>query len=79
MGEIIRTAEEELRRTQGVPRQITGRSEKVQWLAKRADYSGDFDTCVKLICNMTLSDLSFENWPRQYCYFIWLRHEAKEK
>ncbi len=44
LAQIIATSEAELRRTQGSPRQITGRSELVDWLAKRADFKGEFDT-----------------------------------
>lgn len=41
---LLSVAEEEIRKKQGPPRQITGRSEVMEFVAKRADYKGDFTT-----------------------------------
>ncbi len=43
---VIAVGEAELRRTQGIPRQVTGRTDTVEFVAKRGAFKGDFETFV---------------------------------
>ena len=44
LNKVARIAEEQIRRTQGEPRQIAARTDTIDFLAKRADFKGEFDT-----------------------------------